>query len=153
MPLCPMRRREGVPRGGEDMTKFKISRRNVLRGAGAGTVALGAPTIFTRGAWAQDFCNNPGDGRIILGFNVPQTGSYAEEGLEQLKGYQLAVKHINGEGDGGLLNTLKPVALKGNGVLGRKVEYVTRDPQTNIDAAPDRELRMIERDRPSIVTG
>ena len=102
------------------MTRFRLNRRNVLKGAGAGLVALSTPTIFTRGAWAQEFCNDPSKGKIIFGFNVPQTGSYAEEGLDELKGYELAVKHINGEGDGGMLKTLKPLALKGNGVLGRK---------------------------------
>src|SRR5690606_36617274 len=92
------------PRGGWKMSKLIVSRRRMLRimGAGGGA-ALATPSFFTRGAWAQDFCNSPeATGRIVFGFNVPQTGSYAEEGLDQLKAYELAVKHINGEGDGGL---------------------------------------------------
>jgi ABC-type branched-subunit amino acid transport system substrate-binding protein len=135
------------------MANFRTSRRNLLKGAGAGIVALGTPHIFTRGAWANQFCNDPGAGKIVFGFNVPQTGTYAEEGLEQLKGYELAIKHINGEGDGGLLKTMKPLALKGNGVLGRKVEYVTGDTQTNTDAARDGARRMIERDGAIMVSG
>ena len=135
------------------MANFRTNRRSLLKGAGAGIVALGTPHIFTKGAWAQNFCNDPANGKIVFGFNVPQTGSYAEEGLEQLKAYELAVKHINGEGDGGMLKTLKPLALKGNGVLGRKVEYVTGDTQTNTDAARDGARRMIERDRAIMVTG
>src|SRR5690606_27089743 len=108
------------------MTKFRVDRRTVLKGTGAGIVALSTPHFFVRDAWAQQFCNDPTKGKIVFGFNVPQTGTYAEEGLEQLTGYRLAVQHINGEGDGGLLNTFKPKSLKGNGVLGRKVEFVTR---------------------------
>jgi ABC-type branched-subunit amino acid transport system substrate-binding protein len=95
-----------------------------------------APTFFIRNAWAQAFRNNPGDAKSVkFGFNVPQTGAYADEGADELRAYQLAVQHINGEGDGGMLNTLKPLTLKGNGVLGKKVAYVTGDTQTKSDAA------------------
>ena len=136
------------------MTKFQMNRRGVLKGAGAGLVTLSTPHFFTKGAWADSFCNNPDSvGKIVFGFNVPQTGSYAEEGMEQLSGYKLAIKHLNGEGDGGLLNTFSPKTLKGNGVLGRKVEYVTGDTQTNTDAARDGARRMIERDGVIMVTG
>ena len=56
------------------MTKFRMTRRGVLKGAGAGLVTLSAPYVFTKGAWAQDFCNDPAKGRVVYGFNVPQTG-------------------------------------------------------------------------------
>ncbi|SEH68248.1 substrate-binding protein [Paracoccus alkenifer] len=137
------------------MSKLIMNRRGLLRTMGAGAAAtLASPMFFTRGAWANNYCNDPtASGKIVFGFNVPQTGTYAEEGLEQLKGYQLAVKHINGEGDGGLLKTFKPLALEGNGVLGRKVEFVTGDTQTNTDAARDGARRMIERDGAIMVTG
>lgn len=135
------------------MTKFRVDRRTVLKGTGAGIVAASAPHFFIRNAWAQQFCNDPTKGKIVFGFNVPQTGTYAEEGLEQLTGYKLAVQHINGEGDGGMLNTFKPKSLKGNGLLGRKVEFVTGDTQTNTDAARDGARRMIERDKAIMVTG
>ena len=52
---------------------------------------------------------------MTLGFNVPQTGAYADEGADELRAYQLAVEHINGDGDGGMLNTFSS-SLKGNGV-------------------------------------
>src|SRR3546814_10463025 len=76
--------------------------------------------------------------------DVCSSDLYADEGADQLKAYQLAVKHLN-EG-GGMLETLKPSSLKGNGVLGRKVEYVQGDAQTNPDAARAAARRMIERD-------
>ncbi len=134
------------------MSKFlktPTSRRSILRtGAGAGALAMiGTPTVFVRGAWAQDFRNNPGDAASVkLGFNVPQTGAYADEGADELRAFQLAVKHLNGEGDGGMLNTMKPLSLKGNGILGKKVEYVTGDTQTKSDAARASAKRMIEKD-------
>src|SRR3546814_16231436 len=65
----------------------------------------------------------------------------------------LAVKHINGEGDGGMLNTMKPLSLKGNGILGKKVTYVTGDTQTKSDAARASARRMIEKDGVILFTG
>ncbi len=131
-----------------------VNRRKVLKGATAGIVTAGiAPTIFTKGAWAQEFRNNPTGSEVILGFNVPQTGPYADEGADELRAYKLAVKHLNGEGDGGMLNTMKPLNLKGNGILGKKVVYVTGDTQTKADAARDSARRMIERDGALMITG
>jgi ABC-type branched-subunit amino acid transport system substrate-binding protein len=133
----------------------KTTRRRVLQGGAAlAGGALVAPTIFSRGAWAQEFRNNPDNASsVTLGFNVPQTGAYADEGADELRAYQLAVKHLNGEGDGGMLNTMNPVALKGNGILGKKVEFVTGDTQTKSDAARASAKRMIERDGVIMVSG
>jgi ABC-type branched-subunit amino acid transport system substrate-binding protein len=123
-------------------------------GLGALTFTGQAPTGFVRGAFAQDFRNDPGNASsVTLGFNVPQTGPYADEGADELRAYKLAVKHLNGEGDGGMLNTMEPNALKGNGILGKKVEYVTGDTQTKSDAARASAKRMIERDGALMITG
>ena len=77
---------------------------------------------------------------------MPLTGAYADEGADELNAFKLAVKHLNGEGDGGMMKTMKPSALKGNGILGKKVEYVTGDTQTKADAARASAKRMIEKD-------
>ena len=125
------------------------SRRTVLRGATAvGGAALVMPTFFVRGAWAaKDFRNDPGNASsVTFGWNVPQTGPYADEGADELRAYELAVQHLNGEGDGGMLNTMSPKSLKGNGVLGKKVKFVTGDTQTKSDAARASAKRMIEKD-------
>ncbi len=124
------------------------SRRDVLKAGAASALVTGAPLFFTRNAWAEkDFRNNPGDAKsITLGFNVPQTGAYADEGADELRAFKLAAKHINGEGDGGMMNTMQPSSLKGNGILGKKVEYVTGDTQTKSDAARASAKRMIEKD-------
>ncbi len=107
----------------------------------AGIIGSGvAPLVFTKGAWAQEFCNNPTGGHGTLGLNLPLTGAYAEEGADEQKAYELAIKHLNGEGDGGLLNVLQPSALKGNGILGKKVTFVTSDsrasPTSRVPAPP-----------------
>ena len=124
-----------------------VNRRRLLQGGAAVTAGLAAPTFWVRGAWAEEFRNNPGNAKSVkFGFNVPQTGAYADEGADELRAYQLAVKHLNGEGDGGMLTTMTPKSLKGNGVLGKKVEYVTGDTQTKSDAARASAKRMIEKD-------
>lgn len=138
------------------MTVIKrgISRRRVLQTGMAGILATGvAPLIFSRGAWAQEFCNNPTGDTVTFGLNLPLTGAYAEEGADEQKAYQLAIQHLNGEGDGGLITVLTPTALKGNGVLGKKVAFVTSDSQTKADVARAGATRMIERDGAVMITG
>ncbi|SDD66968.1 substrate-binding protein [Rhodospira trueperi] len=129
------------------------SRRGVLKGGAAVGAGLAMPTIFSSQAWAADYLNKPTGDTVTFGFNVPQTGAYADEGADELRAYQLAVKHLNGEGDGGMLNTMNPTVLTGNGVLGKKVAFVTGDTQTKSDAARASAKRMIEKDGAIMITG
>ncbi|WP_170659324.1 substrate-binding protein [Ruegeria profundi] len=134
------------------MTNKSVTRRGVLKsGAVAGT-GLALPTIFTASS-AAAYTNEPTGGSVTLGFNVPQTGPYAEEGNDELLAQQLAVEHLNGEGDGGCLNTFTSKALKGNGILGKKVEFVTGDTQTKSDAARASAKSMIEKDGAIMING
>eukprot|EP00658_Telonema_sp_P-2_P034045 TRINITY_DN24893_c0_g1_i1.p1 TRINITY_DN24893_c0_g1~~TRINITY_DN24893_c0_g1_i1.p1 ORF type:complete len:125 (-),score=15.04 TRINITY_DN24893_c0_g1_i1:101-475(-) len=48
---------------------------------------------------------------------------------------------------------MKPLQLKGNGILGKKVEFVTGDTQTKSDAARASAKRMIEKDNVAMITG
>lgn len=130
-----------------------VSKRNVLKGT-AGILAAGTmPLVFSSQANAASYRNEPKGGTVTFGFNVPQTGAYADEGADELRAYKLAVQHINGEGDGGMLNTFSSKALKGNGVNGKKVVYVTGDTQTKSDAARASAKRMIEKDGAIMITG
>jgi len=141
------------------------SRRSVLKGSLVATTGLGAlsltgvgPLHFVRGAWAEEkaignFPKATSGSSITLGFNVPQTGAYADEGADELRAYQLAVKHLNGGGDGGMMSTFKPSNLKGNGILGKEVKFVTGDTQTKSDAARASAKRMVEKDGVIMVTG
>ena len=136
------------------MYRTGFSRRTLLKGSVAATAGLVAAPLVMRRAWAEEFRNNPGNSaNVVFGFNVPQTGAYADEGADELRAYQLAVKHLNGEGDGGMLNTMTPKSLKGNGVLGKKVTFVTGDTQTKSDAARASAKRMIEKDGVIMFTG
>ena len=134
------------------MSNKDISRRGVLKTGAVAGAGVALPTIFTA-SQASAFTNEPTGSSVTLGFNVPQTGPYADEGADELRAYQLAVEHLNGGGDGGMLNTFSSKALKGNGILGKKVEYVTGDTQTKSDAARASAKSMIEKDGAIMITG
>ncbi len=130
---------------------LSLTRRAVLK-AGVATAAVGAaPMIIPSKAWG--YANEPSGSTVTLGFNVPQSGAYADEGADELRAYELAVEHLNGEGDGGMMSTFSSKELKGNGILGRKVEYVTGDTQTKPDAARASARSMIEKDGAIMITG
>jgi branched-chain amino acid transport system substrate-binding protein len=134
--------------------KMSVTRRRALQAGASAGVLLAAPTFFVRGAWAEEkpIGNFPVKGDTVrFGFNVPQTGAYADEGADELRAYHLAVRHIN-EG-GGMLETLKPSALTGRGILGKKVDYVEGDTQTDPDVARTVARRMIERDKVIMFSG
>ncbi|GGB23248.1 substrate-binding protein [Allosediminivita pacifica] len=133
------------------MTKSNLTRRGVLRSGAIAGAALGVPTYLR--AQESGFTNAPGDSSVTLGFNVPQTGPYADEGADELRAYELAVEHLNGGGDGGMLPTFSSQELDGSGILGRKVEYVTGDTQTKSDAARASARSMIEKDGAIMITG
>ncbi|RVU38243.1 ABC transporter substrate-binding protein [Hwanghaeella grinnelliae] len=135
------------------MSKFEINRRGLLKSTAAAGAGLALPTMFTSSAWSAGYLNEPKGSTVTFGFNVPQTGAYADEGADELRAYELAVEHINGEGDGGMLNTFSSKALQGNGVNGKKVVFVTGDTQTKSDAARASAKRMIEKDGAIMITG
>jgi branched-chain amino acid transport system substrate-binding protein len=133
--------------------KIIVNRRSVLKYGGAASVALATPYFFTRGALAagENYRNAPKGDTVTFGFNVPQTGAYADEGADELRAYELAVEHINA-GGGGMLDTFTSKALTG-GVNGKKVTFVTGDTQTKSDAARASAKRMIENDGAIMITG
>ena len=134
------------------MSKSILTRRNVLQTGAAAGAGLALPTILTAGSHAATPMRQLA-AQSHLGFNVPQTGAYADEGADELRAYMLAVEHLNGEGDGGMMNTFSSKALQGNGILGKKVEYVTGDTQTKSDAARASAKSMIEKDGAMMITG
>nr|WP_323780798.1 substrate-binding protein [Amylibacter sp.] len=138
------------------MTLIKPTRRGVIKGGALAGAGMAMPTILTAASHAG-YRNAPQGGSVTLGFNVPQSGPYADEGADELRAYELAVEHLNGGGDGGMMNTFmangSKSGLKGNGILGKKVEYVTGDTQTKSDAARASAKSMIEKDGAIMITG
>ncbi len=130
------------------MSMNELTRRSMLK---TGVAGLATPAIFAGAAWS--FTNEPQGGAVTLGFNVPQTGPYADEGADELRAYELAVEHLNGGGDGGMINTFSSKTIDGTGILGKKVEYATGDTQTKGDAARASAKAMIEKDGAVMITG
>ncbi len=95
--------------------------------------------------------NYPVEGNTaVFGFNVPTTGPYSSEGEDELRGYEMAVKHLN-EG-GGWVDTQFD-DLSGDGVLGYEIDYVEGDTATDPDTATQSANRMIDRDGVIMFTG
>lgn len=138
------------------MSKYTFSRRGLIKTGAVAGAGLAMPTIFTSAAWSANhagFTNAPQGDTVTLGFNVPQSGPYADEGADELRAFELAVEHLNGMGDGGMLQTFSSKALKGTGILGKKVQYVTGDTQTKSDAARASARSMIEKDGAIMISG
>ena len=134
------------------MSKLNITRRGALKAGAAAGAGLALPTYLSA-ASHTGFTNAPGDSEVTLGFNVPQTGPYADEGADELRAFELAVEHLNGGGDGGMLSTFSSKALDGTGILGREVKFVTGDTQTKPDAARASARSMIEKDGAIMISG
>ncbi|QEE35258.1 ABC transporter substrate-binding protein [Octadecabacter sp. SW4] len=134
------------------MSKSNFTRRGLLKTSAVAGAGLAVPTIFTASS-AAAFTNEPTGSTVTLGFNVPQSGAYADEGADELRAYQLAVEHLNGGGDGGMMNTFSSKALDGTGIMGKEVLFVTGDTQTKSDAARASAKSMIEKDGAIMITG
>ena len=134
------------------MSTSNLTRRGLIKNSAIAGAGFAAPTIFTASS-AAAYTNEPTGGSVTLGFNVPQSGPYADEGADELRAYELAVEHLNGAGDGGMMNTFSSKELTGNGILGKKVEFVTGDTQTKSDAARASAKSMIEKDGAVMITG
>ena len=134
------------------MSRSNFTRRGLLKTGALAGASFALPTIFTSSK-ASAFTNEPTGSFVTIGLNVPQTGPYAEEGLDELRAQQLAIEHLNGIGDGGMLQTFSSKALDGKGILGKEVRFVSGDTQTKADIARGTAQSMIQKDGVIMVTG
>ncbi|SKA27827.1 branched-chain amino acid transport system substrate-binding protein [Enhydrobacter aerosaccus] len=103
------------------MTQQLIGRRTALAGI-VGTAAIG-----TRTAWAAD--------PIKIGFSIPQTGGLAAIGLQALLTLQIWSEDVNARG----------------GILGRPVQLVTYDDQSNPANVPRIYTKLLEVDKVDLI--
>jgi ABC-type branched-subunit amino acid transport system substrate-binding protein len=131
----------------------RLSRRTVLgaTAATAGTFVFGSG----RTTWAKD---NPAIGTypegsagssVFIGITVPRTGTYAAQGEDELKGYMLAIEHIN-SGDP-LIRKISPKTTKG--VLGKEVKYGVADSEAKPNIAVQEQSRFINDNKAVLITG
>jgi len=129
----------------------KPSRRTVIQAAG-GLAAAAAMPRFARaadqpplGTWPA---GSQGDA-ITIGITVPRTGTYAAQGEDELKGYQLAVEHLNSGHE--LVRAISPKTKKG--VLGKVVKYVVADSAAKPNQAVQEQGKFISDNKVVLMTG
>ncbi len=97
------------------------------------------------GTWPAGSSGNS----IFIGIAVPRTGTYAVQGEDELKGWQLAIEHIN-EGNP-LIKKISPKSKKG--VLGKELKYGVADSGAKPNDAVQAQQRFITENKAILMTG
>src|SRR5690349_14194023 len=138
------------------MTSFytaKPTRRAMLK-AGSALVATAALPRFARAAAATHppigtYPAGSSGSSVFIGISVPRTGTYAVQGEDELKGYQLAIEHIN-EGQE-LIKKISPKTSKG--VLGKELKFGVADSAAKPNEAVQAQQRFISENKAIMITG
>jgi branched-chain amino acid transport system substrate-binding protein len=132
-----------------------LSRRAMIA-AGTGLAATTFwPSALTSPVWAADeapigtWPAGTTGSAVTIGASVPQTGTYAVQGDDELKGMQLAVEHINAGHP--LIKKIAPKITKG--VLGKQVQLVVADSAANPNQAVQAQQRFITDNKIIAMTG
>jgi branched-chain amino acid transport system substrate-binding protein len=134
---------------------FADGRRQFIRtGLGvAGGLAL--PAGFASKAFAADqapigtWPAGTSGSSVFIGISVPRTGTYAVQGEDELKGYQLAIEHINAGHP--LIKQISPKTTKG--VLGKELKYGVADSAAKPNDAVQAQQRFITENKAIMITG
>jgi branched-chain amino acid transport system substrate-binding protein len=86
---------------------------------------------------------------VFIGIAVPRTGTYAVQGEDELKGWQLAVEHINSGNE--LIRKISPKTKKG--VLGKEVKIGVADSAAKPNDAVQAQQRFITENHAVLMTG
>jgi branched-chain amino acid transport system substrate-binding protein len=127
------------------------SRRSVL---GGGAILATAPFVLRgRALAAGEIVGNWPAGvagsSAFIGITSPLTGPYSADGEDHLKGYQLAIEHLNS--GGGLVGHIP--TLTGKGVLGKHLDYKYSDTQTQPNPAVQAQTGYITQDKAIMISG
>ena len=130
------------------------SRRKLLRGGASllGAAALGG---LPRVAFAQDqpplgtWPAGVQGSTVFVGISVPRTGTYAVPGEDELKGYQLAIEHINQGHE--LIRAMAPKVTKG--LLGKQVIFGVADSEAKPNVAVQNLSRFVTENKAMVLTG
>jgi branched-chain amino acid transport system substrate-binding protein len=126
-------------------------------GAGIGGISAGGwgALGLVSPAWAKDeppigtWPAGSQGSSVFIGITVPRTGTYAVQGEDELKGYQLAVEHINAGHP--LIKAISPKTTKG--VLGKEVKYGVADDGAKPNQAVQNISRFISENKAVLMTG
>ena len=139
-----------------------LSRRAILKQAAALTTGLGSLSVsghsslrLLRPAFAADhpaigtYPSGASGDSVFIGATVPRTGTYAVQGEDELKGFELAVEHINGGHE--LIKRIAPKITKG--VLGKELKLVVADSAAKPNQAVQEQQRFINENKIILMTG
>ena len=134
---------------------FVDGRRQFIRTSLGVAGGLALPFGFPRRALAGDQppigtwpAGASGDS-VFIGISVPRTGTYAVQGEDELKGYQLAIEHINAGHP--LIKQISPKTKKG--VLGKELKYGVADSAAKPNDAVQAQQRFITENKAIMITG
>jgi len=140
----------------EDHITTSVSRRTLLHAGAALAGSVVLPSSFALRAFAADDkpaigtwpAGSQGD-TIYIGAAVPLTGPYAVQGADELKGWQLAVEHINNGHE--LMKAIAPKVDKG--LLGKQVKLLSADSAAKPNNAVQAEQTFINDNKIILMTG
>jgi branched-chain amino acid transport system substrate-binding protein len=142
--------------GLKDHQRDGISRRTLLRiGMGVAGGALLAPgfkgSVFAAEAHPPLGTYPSGDEgpSVFVGITVPRTGTYAAAGEDLIKGYELAIEHLNNGSE--LMSKISPNIKKG--VLGKEIKSGIADSEAKPNMAVQNFARFVSDDKAILVTG
>src|SRR4051812_48380553 len=131
-----------------------VSRRTLLQ-VGAGLFGSTFLPGTINGAFAEDnapigtYPAGSSGSSVFIGISVPRTGTYAVQGEDELKGYQLAIEHINAGHD--LIKKISPKTKKG--VLGKELKFGVADSAAKPNDAVQAQQRFISENKAVMITG
>src|SRR5579884_1023538 len=132
--------------------KTHTTRRSVLRAGGALLATAAVPRLVRAAESHPPIGTYPAGSAgssVFIGITVPRTGTYALQGEDELKGYELAVEHINSGND--LIKQISPKTSKG--VLGKEVKFGVADSAAKPNEAVQAQQRFITEDKAILMTG
>ncbi len=141
-------------RNKNDNFRFLISRRGLLHTAAGLAGGAMLPAVMPI-ALAQDhralgtYPAGSSGSSVFIGIAVPRTGTYAEQGEDELKGWELAVEHINSGND--LIKKISPKTSKG--VLGKQLKIGVADSAARPNEAVQAQQRFITENKAVLMTG
>jgi ABC-type branched-subunit amino acid transport system substrate-binding protein len=132
-----------------------VSRRSLLQGSAGLIGGLMLPGGLIMPAFADDkpaigtWPAGSSGSSVTIGAAVPRTGTYAVQGEDELKGWELAVEHINSGHE--LMKKFAPKLKKG--LLGKEVKLVVADSGAKPNEAVQAQQRFISENKVVLMTG
>src|SRR5277367_4922294 len=139
---------------GQD-SSLVVSRRKLLQSAAGLAGGAMLPAGLALPAFADDkpaigtWPAGASGSSVFIGISVPRTGTYAVQGEDELKGYLLAIEHINAGHP--LIKQISPKTTKG--VLGKELKYGVADSAAKPNDAVQAQQRFITENKAILITG